>query len=119
MRPEFEKRHVPYIPVVWLTLEYLQLRIGARFDRFAPVNVIGTAKARILLVHGEEDTVVPVEQARQLAAAANPGTVRLWTLPGRGHSDCHEQPGFWTAIHAFLREPASAPPAPGPRGGTP
>jgi pimeloyl-ACP methyl ester carboxylesterase len=116
MRPEFEKRHVPYFPVVWLTLEYLQLRIGARFDRFAPVNVIGRAKARMLLVHGEEDAVVAVQQARSLARAGDPARVRLWTLPGRGHSDCHEEPGFWTAIDTFLREPMSATPAPGLRG---
>jgi pimeloyl-ACP methyl ester carboxylesterase len=104
MRPEFAKRHVPYFPVVWLTLEYLQLRIGARFNRFAPVNVIGQTSARILLVHGEDDTVVPVEQARSLARAGRPGTVRLWTLPARGHSDCHDQPGFWERLDVFLRE---------------
>lgn len=104
MRPEFEKRHVPYFPVVWLTLEYLQFRIGARFDRFAPVNVIGTTGARILLIHGEDDIVVPIEQARKLATAGNPATIRLWTIPGRGHSDCHDEPDFWHRIDAFLRE---------------
>jgi pimeloyl-ACP methyl ester carboxylesterase len=104
MRPEFQKRHVPYFPVVWLTLEYLQLRIGARFDRFAPGNVIEKARARMLLVHGEADVVVPVEQARKLLQAGNPETVRLWTIPGWGHSDCHEEPDFWQQIDAFVRE---------------
>ncbi len=106
MRPEFEKRHVPYFPVVWLTLEYLQLSIGARFDRFAPVNVIGRTHARMLLVHGEGDAVVPVEQARKLQRAGDSETVRLWTIAGRGHSDCHEQPDFWQRIDAFVREGA-------------
>jgi pimeloyl-ACP methyl ester carboxylesterase len=114
MRREFGKRHVPYVPVVWLTLEYLQLRIGARFARFAPVSVIGRARARILLVHGAADTVVPVDQARKLAAAGRPETVRLWTLTGRGHSDCHEEPGFWTTVDAFLQEPAATPAPIGP-----
>jgi len=106
MRPEFQKRHVPYFPVVWLTLEYLQLRIGTRFDRFAPVNVIDKARARILLVHGEDDVVVPIAQAGKLARAGNADTVRLWVIPGRGHSDCHEEPGFWQRIDAFVREGA-------------
>jgi pimeloyl-ACP methyl ester carboxylesterase len=106
MRLEFGKRHVPYFPLVWLTFAYLQLRIGARFDRFAPVNVIGKARARILLVQGAEDTVVPVEQARRLAGAGSPATVRLWVVPGAGHSDCHEQPEFWGRIDTFLREVA-------------
>jgi pimeloyl-ACP methyl ester carboxylesterase len=109
MRPEFEKRHVPYFPVVWLTLAYLQLRIGARFDRFAPGNVIEKARARMLLVHGEADVVVPVEQARKLATAGNPATIRLWAIPGRGHSDCHDQPDFWQRIDAFLREAIPSP----------
>jgi uncharacterized protein len=111
MRPEFQKRHIPYVPVVWLTLEYLQLRIGARFDRFAPVHVIGRARARMLLVHGEDDTVVPVEQARKLLRAGSPATVWLWAIPGRGHSDCHEEPGFWDRIDAFVREDIPGPPA--------
>jgi uncharacterized protein len=104
MRPEFEKRHVPYFPVVWLTLKYLQLRIGARFDRFAPVNVMEKARARMLLVHGEDDIVVPIGQARQLLQAGNPEKIRLWVVRGRGHSDCHEEPGFWQRIDAFVRE---------------
>jgi pimeloyl-ACP methyl ester carboxylesterase len=108
MRPEFEKRHVPYFPVVWLTLEYLQLRIGARFDRFAPVNVIGKARARMLLVHGEDDIVVPIGQARKLVRAGNPEKIRLWVLRGRGHSDCHEEPDFWQRIDAFAREDVPA-----------
>ena len=104
MRPEFEKRHVPYFPVVWLTFAYLQLRIGARFDQFAPVNVIENADARILLVHGEEDAVVPIAQGRALVQAGNPETVSLWAIPGKGHSDCHEEPDFWSRVDAFLRE---------------
>jgi hypothetical protein len=68
-------------------------------------------------VHGERDGVAPAARARELAAA-DPATVRLWTLPARAHGDCQEQPGFWTAIDASRREPAPAPPPPGPRGGT-
>ena len=115
MRPEFEKRHIPHFPLVWLTFEYLQFRIGARFDRFAPVNVIGKTSAKILLVHGEDDSVVPMEQARKLAQAGNPDTVRLWPLPDRGHSDCHDHPDFWSKIDSFLRE-AVSPVARGPSG---
>lgn len=104
MRPEFEKRHVPYFPVVWLTFAYLQLRIGARFDRFAPVNVIEKARARMLLVHGEDDAVVSIAQGCALVQAGNPETVSLWAIPGRGHSDCHEEPGFWQRVDTFVRE---------------
>ena len=43
MRMEFAKRRLPYYPVGWLMLKYLQLRIGVNFNSIAPVNVIPRA----------------------------------------------------------------------------
>lgn len=103
MRLEFTSRHVPYVPLGWLMLAYLQLRMGVNFDRIAPVNVIQHAASRILLVHGEQDVVVPVEQGKRLRDAGNPVSTSLWTVPGRGHSDCHSHPDFWSRIESFLR----------------
>jgi len=102
MRLESRRRHIPYFPVVLLMFQYVQFKIGARFEQIAPVNNIRKTDARILLVHGEQDTIVPLEQAGKLAAAGNPERVVLWKLPGRGHSDCHLHPEFWRKVDAFL-----------------
>ncbi len=107
MKIEFQKKHLPYFPLVWLFFQYLQFRIGINFNRIAPVNNIHQAKARILLIHGDKDATVPVEQGEKLKNAGNPQTTQLWVLPGKGHSDCHHHPAFWTRIDAFLF--ASAP----------
>jgi len=34
MRAEFERRRVPYFPLVWLLMRYLELRMGLDFDRW-------------------------------------------------------------------------------------
>jgi pimeloyl-ACP methyl ester carboxylesterase len=102
MTREFAKRHLPPFPVGWLILKYLQLRIGVNFNRVAPVNVIRNATARILLIHGARDSVVPVQDGERLERAANPSTTRLWVVPDRGHSDCHEHPEFWRRVVAHL-----------------
>ncbi len=101
---EFKKRHIPFYPIGWMVLKYVEYLIQARFDDFAPVNNIGRAKARILLVHGDRDTVVPVQQADRLAGAGDPQKVEKWILPGRGHSDCHEEPGYWDRLQSFFTE---------------
>jgi pimeloyl-ACP methyl ester carboxylesterase len=85
-------------------MAYLQIRMNIRFRRIAPENVIGHATGRFLLVHGEEDETVPMDHGKRLRAAADSGAVEFWLLPGRGHSDCHEHPGFWGRVDSFLRE---------------
>ena len=101
MRPEFTHRHVP-APVTSVLFRYFQWRIGQTFDAIAPVNNIAHAEAKFLLVHGDQDVVVPPSQAHELAAAARPGHAEVWMLPGRGHSDCHQHEGFWERLRSFL-----------------
>lgn len=52
-------------------------------DRFDSIDRIGRIHAPILLVHGEEDTLVAVGQARRLAKSAERATFVI--IPGEGH----------------------------------
>jgi pimeloyl-ACP methyl ester carboxylesterase len=64
-------------------------RLGADPRDTEPIRVIGLVDpVPLLLVHGEADTTVPIDDARRLAAAGGPSTV-LWTVPGAGHSASH------------------------------
>jgi pimeloyl-ACP methyl ester carboxylesterase len=108
MKLEFQKKHIPYFPLVWLFFKYLQFRMGINFNRIAPVNNIRKAQAKILLIHGEQDLTVPVEQGQKLKNAGNPQTTQLWVIPGKGHSDCHHHPEFWKRIESFLFAKTSA-----------
>ncbi len=113
MSLEFRKAHIPYFPLLWLLYRYLEFRIGARLDDIAPVNNIQNVKAQLLMIHGDRDTVVPLEEAERLAKASRSSTAELWVVPGKGHSDCHTHPDFWSRVTRFyadaLRPSAESP----------
>lgn len=58
------------------------------FDRYETMRHLHEVKAPLLVVHGEEDEVIPVEMGRAVYAAAN-GPKEIVTFPGAGHSDHH------------------------------
>jgi dipeptidyl aminopeptidase/acylaminoacyl peptidase len=64
MRRWFATRGVPYWPLGWLLNRYLERVIGARFDDIAPLNTLTKVNCPILLIHGRQDSVVPIEDAR-------------------------------------------------------
>jgi len=89
-------------PGLPLAFRLVERRIGFRFRDVAPEKVIPSARARFLLIHGTDDVVVPVSNARRLAAAGGPA-VETWILPGRGHSDPHRESGMAARLAAFFR----------------
>jgi len=93
---DLSRRGVPS-PLARLILASVQRSVGVPLEEIAPENNIAGVTAPMLLVHGEEDEIVPIEHARRLAAAAG-ASARLLLLPGRGHSDCDEDPIFWPAV---------------------
>ncbi|MBN1287682.1 MAG: alpha/beta hydrolase [Anaerolineae bacterium] len=63
---------------------------------------LAEVRVPVLMVHGESDGTVGIEQAH--AAAARLPDVQLVTLPGVGHFPAHEQPGqFYPALRGWLR----------------
>ncbi len=78
-----------------LPLRMVEHLIGRRFTSFAPLEVIQTLDLPLVIVHGQDDATIPVEDARQLARAAP--HAELVVVPGAGHSD--------TAVVAALRIP--------------
>ncbi|HMZ07417.1 MAG TPA: alpha/beta fold hydrolase [Anaerolineales bacterium] len=101
MRFEFRKRRVPGF-LASLLFGYMRRKYGLDFDVIAPVNNIRKSKAEFLLIHGEQDETVPVEQARALSAAGSPEKTQLWVIPQKGHSDCHTHPQFFEKVGEFF-----------------
>ena len=102
MKLEFEKRKIPVFIASFL-LGYLRLRFGIDFDKIAPLNNLPKTEADVFLIHGENDETIPLSQGQALAKAGNPQKVRLWIVPGKGHSDCDTHPQFWEKLEAFLK----------------
>jgi pimeloyl-ACP methyl ester carboxylesterase len=56
---------------------------GLDLDTAKPIEAITKTRAKILLIHGDADTIIPHAASEQLHAK-NPDT-ELLTIPGRGH----------------------------------
>ncbi|TAM57011.1 MAG: alpha/beta fold hydrolase [Acidobacteria bacterium] len=94
-------------PAMPLTLRYIEWRVGVRLDDLAPERHAGRIDGRLLLIHGEQDETVPVENVERLARAAGAGA-EVWRIAGRGHSDPHLEPGFAERLLRFLDLPVPA-----------
>lgn len=82
MRRLLASWHVPYVPVGWYILHYVQFVIGYRFDDIAPINTVGRSGCPVLLVHGSEDAMVPVAEAHALYARHRSERDRLLLVKG-------------------------------------
>jgi hypothetical protein len=57
-------------------------------DRYESMRYLPRIEAPLLVIHGEEDEVIPVSMGRAVYAAAK-GPKEIVTFPGAGHSDHH------------------------------
>jgi len=111
MRRLLASHHIPYVPLGWYVLRYVQRVIGHRFDDIAPCNTIRKVSCPVLLVHGAEDATVPVEEARSIYANRSGDHVRLLVLAGE-HDSVDELEKHVGELTAFL-DHATGPGTPG------
>lgn len=62
--------------------------------------VLPRVRGPVLLLHGEQDTVIPPGHSRQLAAVH--AQARLTLLPGAGHNDLQAHAAYLQALRAAL-----------------
>ena len=74
--------HVPYWPLGWGINRYVEAVIGIRFDAIAPLSTLPQARCPILLLHGQQDSTVPVADARALLQHKGNARVTLLELDG-------------------------------------
>ena len=78
----------------------LHLLVGSRFNS---LSRIGNVHCPLLVIHGENDEIIPLEQGRELFAAAN-SPKRFLSLPTTGHNDSFSGSGaeLWQSLDNFL-----------------
>jgi len=101
MRRLLASHHIPYVPLGWYVLRYVQRVIGHRFSDIAPCNTIRNVGCPVLLVHGAEDATVPVEEAESIYANRSGDHVRLLVLAG-DHDSVDELDKHVDELTAFL-----------------
>jgi len=113
-------RHLdrPWLPEVFrpLIMNYIQWVIGYRFEEIAPMNRIRHIRCPVLLVHGTEDTVIPISDMHLIKENAPPeNRVQIVEIEGAGHNSVDRFQQHATElidwIHAHLN---SAPVSPIP-----
>lgn len=72
-------------PVIEAGLLYARWRYRLQLQNASPERAIATTDVPVLLIHGTDDRLVPLEHARRLRRS-NPGAVTLWEVNGAGHT---------------------------------
>ncbi len=88
-------------PFVRVSLRVVEHVIGTRFADFAPLVTLAALQVPVLLVHGDQDAVVPVEDVHRLARVARDPTVLV--IPGAGHAEAVDTTVLADALRAFAR----------------
>jgi pimeloyl-ACP methyl ester carboxylesterase len=108
MRRLLAEHHLPYPVVGWYVLRHVQRVIGASFDDIAPLATLARVRCPVLLVHGRNDTTVPVSDARRLLAVS--GRARLLLVNGDHDLRASLAPHAGALVD-FLRAATAAEPA--------
>ena len=90
------QRHYRYIPVKLFLL-----------DTFASIDYIARIDAPLLVMHGSEDGVIPLDSAKMLFEAAK-HPKQMVVLTGAGHSDIYAH-GAMQVLRRFIDERVSPP----------
>lgn len=103
MRRQMRAHHVPYWPIGWLALRYIERTIEARFDAIAPSHLIRAVACPVLLVHGEADERVPPSDSLRIYANRRDARTELLMIPATGHGSTEAVLEHGEALVAFLR----------------
>ena len=108
MRRWLAARRVPYWPLGWLVNRYVEGVIGARFRDIAPLHTLARAQCPVLLLHGRQDVMVPLDDARQLWQHRASANVTLLECDG-SHEGFDDQADVTRQILNFLHPTGLAP----------
>jgi pimeloyl-ACP methyl ester carboxylesterase len=104
MKETLQQHHIPFMPMGWLIMKYLEFRVGFTFKSVAPEKHIGKSDAQFLLIHGDADETIAPGHLGRLTRSAKSGNASSWMIPSRGHSNCHLEEGFWERLTDHLKK---------------
>lgn len=100
MKRWLAEKGMPFFPLGWYMLRYVERVIGYRFDAIAPLHTLARVRCPVLLVHGDSDCVIPPTDAHRLASQMDDAVLRL--VPG-GHDLTSSMAQHSDELVAFLQ----------------
>ncbi len=79
---------------------------GWLFDEeYDSLGAVRSIRLPALVIHGEEDRIIPVEQGERIAEALEDAgsDVRWVRIPSTGHNDLMARPRVWSELRRFVR----------------
>jgi pimeloyl-ACP methyl ester carboxylesterase len=104
MRRQMQSHHIPYYPIGWLILRYIERTIGFSFDEIAPGNTIRHIECPVLLIHGRADSFIPMEDSKTIYANRGGENVHLLLLDGAGHNSIEALSRHAEALLHFMND---------------
>lgn len=85
---------LPLLKSLGADVEFLQIK---EEDGFANKEKIKEFRKNLLIIHGENDYLIPLSQARQLFAASDSSRKKFLEIPSAGHNDI-----FYIGLRDYL-----------------
>jgi uncharacterized protein len=101
---------LPAEPMVTLAEEYIARRHGYRFRQVRPIDVVAQIAPRpVLIIHGTDDTVIPVHHGRAMYEAAQEPK-QLWICEGVDHCGAYflDRATYVQRVIAFFEQSLTA-----------
>jgi dipeptidyl aminopeptidase/acylaminoacyl peptidase len=84
-------------PIEAIAAPYYGVSADEIWERSSARNHIAGARVPVLVLHSEDDMIIPVEHARILDEAKGDNElVRVWIVPGGAHAAFDVLDGHWT-----------------------
>lgn len=98
------KKLKPVPDLIPLISNYVQWVIGYKFDVIAPITSIKKIAQPTLLVHGTEDSVIPLSDFHLLCNATQKENIKCLEIPEAGHDSIDKIEAHFTELHDFIKK---------------
>jgi len=95
--------HLPLF-IVKFILRYIEWVISHSFEKIAPLNTVCDISSPILIVHGIDDKVVPIDDARAIIKNCPRNHIELFEVDDAGHASVDKFEEHYHVLISFLQK---------------
>lgn len=77
-------------PLIWSTKQWTKLILKFDFSQVSPFEAAEVIKTPLLLIHGNQDQQIPIENSRKIFSVAK-DSAELWEVDGADHGEAYFQ----------------------------